>query len=98
MIAFACAVSQFIGWRFPLATTSASTVNPNPGIWFVMITEIAWFATNVYTVILLRRNWRSPPGPTIHAVTAIVCISFPAQVFLGSLAIRDLRDFIQTMT
>ena len=97
MVAFASVVFQFTGWRFPLATTSARLLNPRLAIGVVICTEIAWFATNIYTVVVLKRCWKSPPGCMLQAEATIACVSFPIQVFLGHTAIRELIDFMDTV-
>lgn len=97
MAAFACLVSQFIGWRFPLAATSGSYLNPTVGMASVVVAEVAWFSTNVYTIIILRQHWKVPVGYVLQFVAAIVCVSCMAQVLLGHMAIRDLRTFLETI-
>ena len=97
MFAFVCVVSQFIGWQFPLTATATRSFNPKLSIAVVIATEILWLATNAYAVMVLRCNWKTPPGRARGVAAATVSLSFPAQVFLGHLAIRDLRTFLESM-
>ena len=94
MVAFAITVSQFIGWRFPLATTSAHGLNPILAIVIVIATEIAWFTTNVFAIVTVRKAWKNPPNFMCKLVAFAITLSLPSQVFLGHLAIRDLLAFM----
>ncbi|RMF43998.1 MAG: hypothetical protein D6753_03710 [Planctomycetota bacterium] len=86
-------VSQFIGWQFPLQTASPR-LGPHLGMGIVLATEILWLITNGYTILILKRIWYSPPKRSHQIVAAMVCLSVVAQVFLGHLAIRDLRNMM----
>ncbi len=97
MVGFACLVSQFIGWQYPLTTTAGAYLNPTVGFAFVIVAETAWLSTNLFTIRLLKKCWKSPPGFTLTLVAIMVSISIPTQVFLGHCAIRSLRDFAETM-
>ena len=39
MVGFACLVSQFIGWQYPLTTTAGAYLNPTVGFAFVIVAE-----------------------------------------------------------
>lgn len=93
MIACALTVSQYIGWRFPLVATSPR-LNPGVAMGVVVATETAWLATNVVALVVARKTWANPSGFTLKLLACAIAISFPLQLFLGHLAIRELLDFM----
>lgn len=94
---FACGslIACFIGWNYPLATTWRYPFNGQVALGIVFVTEFVWFVTNIYAIQILRTSWKVPADLTSKTIAFVIAASFPAQVFLGHLAIRDLLTFVR---
>ncbi len=92
-VALGFVVSRYIGWQYPLSTTSTVSLNPDLAKAILVVTEVVWTISNVYATNLLYRSWHSPPGFVRVSIATFICVLFYAQYFLGFLAYRDLDEF-----
>ena len=95
IVACASLIACFIGWNYPLATTWRFQFSGESALGIVFATEFVWFVTNIYAILLIRASGKASADFVNKVVACIIAISFPAQVFLGHLAIRDLLTFVR---
>jgi|688.fasta_scaffold1059381_1 hypothetical protein len=98
VITCAAVVSSFVGWRHPLAATWSHPFTGRAALGIVLLAEGVWLASNVCAVQILRQSWTVSRNFFSRASAIAVAMSFPAQVFLGHLAIRDLLVMIRETT